>query len=115
MSTVNVGSPASPSAGDHEAAAGDLLVRVELRHRPGEHDPPPVHDVDAVRGLVDEVELLLGEEHRDAERLEVAACLHHALRDEGGEPLVRLVEDAVLRLHLYRGEEDVHQRAKPGR
>ena len=81
------------SAGDHEVAAGDFLVRVELGDGPREDDSPPVHDVDAVRGLVDEVELLLGEKHRDAERLEVADGLHHALRDERGEPLVRLVEE----------------------
>ena len=37
----------SRSARDHEVAAGDFLVRVELRHRSREDDSSPVHHVEA--------------------------------------------------------------------
>ena len=47
---------------------------------------------------MDAVELLLGEEHRDAERLEAADGRHHAPGDERGESLVPLVEEEEARV-----------------
>ena len=77
----------------------------ERVHVPGGDDPPVVDDRDLLADVLDELELMAGEEDGRAARRLAAENLGERLDRDRVEPGERLVEDEQLRLVQQRGGE----------
>src|SRR5206468_9820237 len=97
------------TAGSHgEVRPPHLVVGEKPRHRALVSHRPLFEYVDAVAEVADEAHVLLGQDYREAARLETPELLTQRFHHDGGEPLRRLVEQKNLRIPHQRAGDRQH-------